>query len=289
MKTIEFTVTEQYDNKEIKSILHNPLGLSSRLVTKLKLSGRIEKNGQHATVREIVTTGDVLTLTLPVEKSDNIVPSDIPIDIIYEDSEILVVNKPAGMPTHPSMHHYTDTLANGVMHHFEGTDFVFRAITRLDSDTSGLVLIAKNRLSANRLCRQMQENKISKTYYALCEGKLNPECGEIEAPIARAGESTIERMVSPDGQYAKTLYRLLEYKNGLSLAEVMPITGRTHQIRVHMAYIGHPLSGDFLYGIEIPNERTKLHCRKLDFTHPETNAKIEFIADIPEDFADKIG
>lgn len=284
MKIIDFTVTEKYSGKEIKSILHNPLGLSSRLVTKLKLSGKIEKNGIHATVRETVICGDTLKLTLPVENSENIIPSDIPLDIIYEDEEILVLNKPAGMPTHPSMHHYSDTLANGVMNHFRDTDFVFRAITRLDSDTSGLVLIAKNRLSADRLCKQMQNSKIAKTYYALCEGKINPECGEIKAPIARAGKSTIERKVSPEGQYAKTIYKLIEYKNGLSLIEVMPITGRTHQIRVHMAHIGFPLSGDFLYGTEIPGERTKLHCRKLEFIHPESGAQCEFTADIPCDF-----
>ncbi len=284
MDKIEIKITDELSDKEIKTILYNHLSLSSKLITKLKSGDGIMLNGEKATVRKTVRTGDTLIITLPEEKSDNIVPNNIPLDIIYEDDDILVLNKPSDMPTHPSFRHYENTLANGVMYYYRDKSFTFRAVNRLDKDTTGLVLIAKNQISANKLNEQLRQKKIEKTYLAICIGNPPNQSGTIEAPIAREKESVIKRTVTPNGQYARTDYSVLAYENGYSLVKVHPKTGRTHQIRVHFSYIGNPLYSDFIYGHEIEGERTRLHCLSLSFTHPVTNQKVEFYAPCPDDF-----
>ena len=284
MDKIQIKITKEQSGKEIKSILFDDLKLSSRLVTELKKDFGIMLNGEKATVRKKVLEGDELILTLPLKKSENIVPNDIPLDIIFEDDDILVINKPSGMPTHPSHGHFENTLANGVMHYFKNSDFTFRAITRLDRDTTGLVLIAKNQISANILCNELKEKQIEKTYLAICMGELPDNSGTIIAPIARVCESVIKREVSKKGQYAETEYSVSAYENGYSLVTLKPKTGRTHQIRVHLSHIGNPIYADFIYGTELSGERTRLHCHKLKFKHPKTGENIELIAPLPNDF-----
>lgn len=284
MKTVEIKITDELSGKEIKSILFNHMKFSSRLVTMLKSGDGIKLNGEHATVRRIVDIGDILTLTLPERKSQNIVPNNIPLDIIYEDSDILLVNKPCGMPTHPSHGHYENTLANAVVYRYRESDFVFRAVNRLDRDTTGIVLIAKNQYCANILCTEIKERKIQKEYLAVCCGSLPSDNGTVEEAIIREDKSIIKRSVSDNGQYARTDYTVLAYKDGYSAVKLIPHTGRTHQIRVHMSYIGAPLFGDFIYGEEIAEERTRLHCHAMEFIHPTTNKRMRFVAPIPDDF-----
>ena len=285
MRKIEFTVTKDLDGTEIKYILYKNLELSSKLIRKLKTyDDGILLNNKKATVREKVHSGDILLLNIRDEASLNIVPNDIPLDIIYEDEDILAVNKPHNMPTHPSQNHYEGTLANGVMNYYKDKDFVFRAVNRLDRDTTGLVLIAKNRYSSELFCRQIRSGDIQKIYLAICHGVPDNTLGEIEAPIKRKQDSVITRIVADDGQYAKTDYEVLKSENGFSLVKLMPKTGRTHQIRVHMSHIGHPLYSDFIYGKEIEGERTRLHCSELTFYHPVKGEMMTLNAPVPDDF-----
>ena len=284
MKTIELKITDELSGKDIKSILFNHLKLSAHLVTKLKKNDGIKLNFEHATVRKIVSSDDILTITLPDENSKNIPPTPIELDIIYEDEDILLVNKPAFMPTHPSIGNYKNTLANAVMYYYKDTNFVFRAVNRLDRDTTGLVLIAKNQYSANILNQQIKKRAIKKEYLAICSGIPENDIGTIEAPIGRIDKSIIKRAVSPDGQYAKTDYEVIGKENGNSLVKLTLHTGRTHQIRVHMAHIGCPLYADFIYGTEIEGERTRLHCHRLEFSHPSTNKTLSFTSPVPDDF-----
>ena len=247
MRKIEFKVSEDLSGKEIKSILYKNLSLSSKLIRKLKTyDDGILLNNKKATVREKVSAGDILLINILDEVSVNIVPNDIPLDVLYEDEDIIAINKPYNMPTHPSQNHYEGTLANGVMNYFKGTDFTFRAINRLDRDTTGVVLVAKNRYSSELFCRQIRNGDMQKTYLAICKGKPEQIKGVIDAPIKRKEDSVITRIVAEDGQSAKTFYEVVKTENGYSLIKLKPKTGRTHQIRVHMAHIGHPLYGDFI-------------------------------------------
>ncbi len=285
MRRIEFTVTKDLEGTEIKYILYKNLALSSKLIRKLKTyDDGIMLNNKKATVREKVLAGDVLLLNIRDGGSLNIVPNDIPLDVIYEDEDILAVNKPYNMPTHPSLNHYEGTLANGVMNYYKDMDFVFRAVNRLDRDTTGIVLIAKNRYSSELFCRQIRNGDIQKTYFAIVKGVPENSKGVIEAPIKRKEDSVITRIVADDGQYAKTDYEVIKSENGLSLVKLTPKTGRTHQIRVHMAHIGHPLFGDFIYGEEVEGERTRLHCGELTFYHPVREEMITLAAPVPDDF-----
>lgn len=281
---LEHTADKSSAGKTVKQIIYEHFSLSSRLVTKLKNCGGIRVNGEVVTVRYILKENDILTLSVDESESSDIEPCDIPIDVIYEDEYILAVNKPKAMPTHPSYKHHNDTLANAVMYRYRSTPFTFRAITRLDEDTSGVVLIAKDANTAQKLSKQMANGKIQKQYLAICDNVPVELCGTIDAPIARDETSVIKRKVSPDGKKAVTEYEVIEkYDNGKCLIRVYPKTGRTHQIRLHLSHIGCPINGDFLYGVQVGNERALLHCEALEFVHPVTGSKTSIKADIPED------
>lgn len=281
------------DGMTVKEFLYDRLNFSTSLVKKLKYAERgILVNGEHATVRRILSSGDTLELCLD-EQSDNIVPTDLPLDIIYEDEHILAVNKPAGMPTHPSHNHYTDTLANAVMHYYAklGEPFVFRAVNRLDADTSGIVLIAKNKHSAHLLSALMQSGGFRKRYTALLHGILEGD-GEIDLPIKRADGSSMLRCVTlPDSKGSKralTRYKVIAHKSDTTLVSAEPVTGRTHQLRVHFSHIGHPIVGDGLYGNAEDDDmsaRLALHCTSLSFTHPFTCAPIDLVSPPPDEFS----
>lgn len=283
MREFTLTIGHNFNGKDIKFILKNHFKLSDSMITRLKSGNGILLNGNKEFVIKKVKTGDFLKITLPQEKSENIVPNDIPLDIIYEDEDILAVNKPADMPTHPSIRHYEGTLANGVMHYYKDIPFTFRAVTRLDRDTSGVVVIAKNAVCADRLSRQLQTGEFRKEYAAVCVGVPKEKSGRIDAPIKRAKEGIITRCIAEDGKRAISDYEVLEEMCGLSLVRLLPHTGRTHQLRLHLAYIGTPIYADFLYGTDIPDERIRLHCRRVAFTHPFTGQPVRLEAPLPED------
>ena len=269
MERIAFIVKDILGNMKISDYMKSKLGFSSSLITKVKYGG-VSLNGETVTMRATVRTGDEIQVAFPKEESENIEPINIPFDILYEDENILAVNKPKDMPTHPSRGNNLPTLANAVVAYM-GENFVFRAINRLDRGTSGIVIIAKNSYSAARLGKAMKERKINKTYIAKISGVPNLKEGRINAPIAREKEGEIKRVVREDGKQAITDYKVTSItSDGNSICEVKLHTGRTHQIRVHMAYIGHPLVGDFLYGVEGENGYS-LTCSEISLPHPITS------------------
>ncbi len=276
MRTFTAVIRAEEENQTVGRILEKHFGVSSRLLAELKRKGGILKNGVPVTVREAVSAGDVVAIRLFEDApSEKIVPENIPLAVLYEDEDILAVEKPKNMPVHPSLYHYTGTLGNAVLYRYRDEPFVFRPITRLDIDTTGIVLIARNRLSAQILSEQMQKGSIQKTYFALLSETPPQKEGLIDAPIGRSGDSIIKREVRSDGKEAVTAYSILrENPDGTCVAEVRPLTGRTHQIRVHMAYIGCPLLYDYLYGTEVAGETLYLHCGRLSFAHPFTGQSL---------------
>lgn len=270
MKKLEYKVSESSSGIKLGDFLRKA-GLSVTLIKKAKF-GNIYVDGEPATVRRILTDGETVTVVLPEEKSEGILPIDIPLNIAYEDEYVLVVDKPTNMPTHPSKGNSLPTLANAVMAK-HGGDFVFRAITRLDRDTSGLVLIAKDRISAAKLSEAMKAGRFFKRYIALVEGMPNPKSGIINAPIRREQADSIKRIVAPDGKNAITEYKVTKLIGENALCDIILHTGRTHQIRVHFSHIGHPLLGDFLYGKKSDNGYF-LRCCEMIFPHPITEETI---------------
>lgn len=265
-------------------------GFSRHILSSMKNSSGncIVLNGERGFGRSVLKEGDRLVVTVPeVESGENIIRTEMDLDILYEDEDILVINKPAGMPVHPSMGNYENTLANGIAWYFsqKGEDFVYRCINRLDRDTTGALILAKNPLSAAVLSIQMKRRQIRRTYLALVDGVL-PESGVVDAPIARMEGSVITREVNFEtGESAVTHYERLAVGRYYSLAELHLETGRTHQIRVHMKYIGHPLPGDYLYHPDYRRiQRQPLHSFQLEFTHPITKEPMLFTAPVPEDF-----
>ena len=265
-------------------------GFSRHILSSMKNSSGncIVLNGERGFGRSVLKEGDRLVVTVPeVESGENIIRTEMDLDIIFEDEDILVINKPAGMPVHPSMGNYENTLANGIAWYFsqKGEDFVYRCINRLDRDTTGALILAKNPLSAAVLSVQMKRRQIRRTYLALVDGVL-PESGVVDAPIARMEGSVITREVNFEtGESAVTHYERLAVGRYYSLAELHLETGRTHQIRVHMKYIGHPLPGDYLYHPDYRRiQRQPLHSFQLEFTHPITKEPMLFTAPVPEDF-----
>lgn len=284
MKRIEYTVPSKHDGNMIKNILRRELGISAAVLTELKKHpDGIVLNGENVYATHKVHDGDIITLTLHDKPSQNIEPAPISLDIIYEDEDILAVNKPRSMPTHPSQNHHCDTLANGVMYYFRNTEFTFRVITRLDKDTSGVVVIAKNKISAAKLTEQMTQGEIRKEYEAICHGSPVDNSGTINAPIARKEGSAIAREVNPGGKTAVTEYEVIARSDSLCHIRLRPITGRTHQIRVHLAYIGTPIYGDDLYGSWAQDEKCRLHCRKVTLAQPLTGKTISLEAPAPGD------
>lgn len=284
-----YVIEKEESNVRISSFLMER-GFSAKNLKDLKKQEKsILRNGVWAYVNEILTEGDVLEVVVKeTESSENIVPVYMPLDIVYEDEDILIINKSGNMPTHPSQNHYEDTLANAVMYYYAHKDanFVFRCLNRLDRETSGLTLIAKNMISGAMLSRMIRERQIEKEYIALVEGMAD-ENGTVNKPIGRVEGSTIERKVDElNGEIAITHYERVSYdeEKNVSTVKLRLETGRTHQIRVHMAYIGHPLLGDGIYNPS--NHQTKrqaLHCGRLAFLHPVTKKQMVFEQIPPED------
>ncbi len=274
MNKITLRIDGEYTGRQIKYILRTGLALSASLTKKIKNQKGIKLNGKDATVVEICREGDLLEIYLPDEKSEGIVPTELPLNIIYEDEYILAVNKPKDMPTHPSIGNFHNTLGNACMYYYRYVPFVFRPVNRLDRDTTGIVIIAKDARVAANLSGQMQNSVFHKTYYAITEGIPSETSGKIDAPISRDENTIIKRKVTPGGQKAITKYKVIDTYENKALLEIELETGRTHQIRVHMSYIGIPLLYDYMYGQEVEGETLFLHCGKVEFLHPGTGEKV---------------
>ena len=249
--------------------------------------GKIKVNSQEETVRYILHSGDKVVVQFPLEKcSDGLIAEDLPLDIVYEDDHVLVINKPAFMNTIPSREHPSGSIANRVAGYYvkQGIASTVHVVTRLDRDTSGIMLIAKHRHVHHLLSEQQKRGEVKRMYVAFVHGHVAPE-GKVEAPIGRRSSSIIEREVREDGQYACTVFkRLHAFEDDYSYVQLRLLTGRTHQIRVHMAHIGHPLLGDDLYGGTLERiSRQALHCRQIKFVHPFTGEQMVFEAELVDD------
>ncbi len=285
-KTIEYIVPAECNEIDTKTFLRRHCGISARTLSKLKRTNLgISRNNELLKTTHILYTGDVVVLSMP-DDINEIKPVKGELDILYEDDYVIVVNKPPLMPVHPTKIHQEDTLANIISYYMssKGESYTFRAINRLDRDTSGCVLMAKDRVCAHSL-----PDTVQKEYVAVCEGVI---CGSgtVDKPIKVMEGRSIQRVVSDEGQRAITHYYPVMSINGNTLTKFILETGRTHQIRCHMSSIGHPLSGDDMYGGSLKHiSRQALHCYKVAFKHPITNEYIEVIADLPSDICSVIG
>lgn len=278
---LEFIIPSEYDGITVEKYLKGVRGMSSRTLRRLKhKTDGIMLNGTHVRTIDIIRDGDRLALSFSDDKPAK--PTDcIKIDIAYEDGEYIVCNKSGDMPTHPSASHSRNTLANGVAAYFsnKGKACAIRPINRLDLDTSGLVVIAKHQFSASLISKNLR-----KTYYALVTGIITSN-GTIEAPIKRRDDDSKYRIVSPDGEYALTSFYPIASSGDTTLVKVILKTGRTHQIRVHFAHIGHPLVGDRLYGnCSDIIDRQCLHCGAIGFYNKISDKNVEVCSYFPEDF-----
>ncbi|MVO98965.1 RluA family pseudouridine synthase [Paenibacillus sp. N10] len=313
---IIYQVPPEEEGFYLKTILHNKLGLSRKLVSRLKQTEQgITVNGRREYISIKVQSGDRIELRMEEEESEDILPQDIPLEILYEDEHLLIVNKEPGMIVHPTHGHYVNTIANGVVHHWKqrGENVRFRPIHRLDQETSGVLAIAKNPYVHQQISEQMIARTIHKEYLALVHGSVAEDKGTIDAPIDRDPEEPHVRIVTPDGYRAVTHYEVVQRYAGLTLVRLMLETGRTHQIRVHMKHLGHPLLGDKMYGAgsgeaaeacdrlrteaegdpsaHLPAaaaagcelSRQALHAYRLAFDHPGTRNRVEFTAPLPAD------
>ena len=284
---LEYKITNLTKYNSIKAILKEEFLMSDRLIAKLKNTSQIYINNKPVYINYIFSIGDILSVNLDFnEDSANIVPTKMELDILYEDESMLILNKPAGIPVHPSMEHYNDSLSNGVKYYFNQISLKrkIRPVNRLDRNTSGIVIFAKNQYIQECLIKQMKTDNFKKEYLALVNGSLSKKEQIISAPISRKENSIIERCVNTNGNEAITIVELLKNFDNYSLIKCILKTGRTHQIRVHMQFIKHSILGDTLYGI--PSNlinRQALHAYRVSFTHPITKENITIIAELPED------
>jgi 23S rRNA pseudouridine1911/1915/1917 synthase len=291
-REVTFTVDEGGERLD-KAISAGVPDLSRAMTQRLIKTGEVTVNGRPSKPSYRVEMGDEILVRVPAEMPEPVLPEDIPLDIIYEDESLLVVNKPAGMVVHPALGHPSGTLVNAVLAHCPqvaevgGLD---RAgiVHRLDKDTSGLILIAKDDAVRAALQRQFKRRQVVKTYLALVEGPMYPREGVIEAPVGRDKRQRKKMAVVRSGRQARTMYRAVEYFDDHTLLEVRPHTGRTHQVRVHLAWLGYPVVGDAVYGHRrqrLLRRRHFLHAARLHFTHPATGEEVEFEAPLPPELS----
>lgn len=287
-RIFEYQISSGEEGRKLGDFLREK-GYSRQLLRQLKeTENGLLRNGQPTFMTIALKNGDRIRVRLleKAEGSEAIMPAPLPFEIVYEDEDLLVINKPADMPIHPSFQNHGNTLADALTWHYQqqGKEFVYRCINRLDRDTTGLLIVARHQLSASILSGMVRKREIHREYLAIVEG-IPPEKGTISAPIGRKEGSAILREVNFEtGEPARTHFTRLETRNGLSLVSLKLETGRTHQIRVHMAYIGCPLIGDYLYYPDHTRiNRQALHSYRLSFLHPITGKALSFTAPLPED------
>ncbi|GGJ95137.1 putative RNA pseudouridine synthase YjbO [Lentibacillus kapialis] len=285
---MKWTITQQHEGLIIRNYLQQTHKMSKRMIKHIiHGGGSIKVNGISRTVKYKLKAGDVVAVTFPEERRGTMmIPEKMPLNILYEDDDILVIDKLPGRAVIPSYVHTSGTIANGVLAHYDenGLSYTFHPVTRLDRNTSGAMLIAKHRWSHSVLSDAQKNGMIDRTYFAMIEGRLPREKGTINAPIGRKDGSIIERTVTEAGKHAVTHYTVLHKFRHHTLVRVTLETGRTHQIRVHFSHAGYPLAGDDLYGGRTDYiDRQALHCHQLSFEHPITDEVMDFSVEIPAD------
>lgn len=289
---LEYIVKKDDNYININQILKNEFNISSRLFSKLVNLKKISINGVITDTRNSIKPKDKITISFDYEEdNENIVSKEMNLDILYEDDWLLIINKPANIAVHPSMLHYDNSLSNGIKFYFDkiGLKKKIRPVNRLDRNTSGIVIFAKNEYIQECLINQMKNNNFKKEYLAIVEGHFDEKSGTINKPIARKENSIIERCVSLNGKESITKYEVLKEFNNYSFIKCILLTGRTHQIRVHLASINHSILGDSLYGKESKLiNRQALHCYNINFIHPIYKNNIKIIAKLPNDMSNLV-
>jgi len=288
VRRLEWKIGPEQEGVRVDTLLRKHLHLSGTVIRRMKwLEDGILVDGLRVNTRFIPRAGQTLSVRLSdPERASGIPPVPGPLEIVYEDPDLVVLNKAPGVPVHQGPGHYGDTVGNFLLYHYdqEGEGADFHPVHRLDRGTSGLLVVAKHPHAQERLKSQLHTGDFRRTYLAVCEGRPDPPAGRIDLPLGPKPGSLIEQTVRPDGKPAATHYRTLQSAEKFSLLRLELETGRTHQIRVHLAALGHPLAGDFLYGRECPEiGRPALHSADLSLLHPITGERLEFSLPLPVD------
>ena len=289
-RNIDYIIDEDSAGLRVEQFLRRKRYSGQNLSEIKRMPKSILVNGVHYYMRQELSKGDHLQVRIcETQNSEKIPPTKLPLDIIYEDEDLLVLNKPAGMPIHPSLNNYTNSMANALAYYFQsqGKPFIFRCCNRLDRDTSGLTIVSKHLVSVSILSDMTKYREVHREYLAIARGSVTPSEGTIQAPLGRKEGTIIERTVDWEhGEDAVTHYKVVKEANGHSLVSLRLETGRTHQIRIHMKYLGYPLIGDYLYNPDMEYmTRQALHSHHMEFTHPITGEHMSFTAPLSEDMA----
>ena len=289
-RNIDYIIDKDSAGLRVEQFLRRKRYSGQNLSEIKRMPKSILVNGVHYYMRQELSTGDHLQVRIcETQNSEKIPPTKLALDIIYEDEDLLVLNKPAGMPIHPSLNNYTNSIANALAYYFQsqGKPFIFRCCNRLDRDTSGLTIVSKHLVSGSILSDMTKYREVHREYLAIARGSVTPSEGTIQAPLGRKDGTIIERTVDWEhGEDAVTHYKVVKEANGHSLVSLRLETGRTHQIRIHMKYLGYPLIGDYLYNPDMEYmTRQALHSHHMEFTHPITGEHMSFTAPLPEDMA----
>lgn len=289
-RNIDYIIDKDSAGLRVEQFLRRKRYSGQNLSEIKRMPKSILVNGVHYYMRQELSKGDHLQVRIcETKNSEKIPPTNLPLDIIYEDEDLLVLNKPAGMPIHPSLNNYTNSMANALAYYFQsqGKPFIFRCCNRLDRDTSGLTIVSKHLVSGSILSDMTKYREVHREYLAIARGSVTPSEGTIQAPLGRKDGTIIERTVDWEhGEDAVTHYKVVKEANGHSLVSLRLETGRTHQIRIHMKYLGYPLIGDYLYNPDMEYmTRQALHSHHMEFTHPITGEHMSFTAPLPEDMA----
>jgi RluA family pseudouridine synthase len=289
-RNIDYIIDKDSAGLRVEQFLRRKRYSGQNLSEIKRMPKSILVNGVHYYMRQELSKGDHLQVRIcETKNSEKIPPTNLPLDIIYEDEDLLVLNKPAGMPIHPSLNNYTNSMANALAYYFQsqGKPFIFRCCNRLDRDTSGLTIVSKHLVSGSILSDMTKYREVHREYLAIARGSVTPSEGTIQAPLGRKEGTIIERTVDWEhGEDAVTHYKVVKEANGHSLVSLRLETGRTHQIRIHMKYLGYPLIGDYLYNPDMEYmTRQALHSHHMEFTHPITGEHMSFTAPLPEDMA----
>ena len=289
-RNIDYIIDEDSAGLRVEQFLRRKRYSGQNLSEIKRMPKSILVNGVHYYMRQELSKGDHLQVRIcETKNSEKIPPTNLPLNIIYEDEDLLVLNKPAGMPIHPSLNNYTNSMANALAYYFQsqGKPFIFRCCNRLERDTSGLTIVSKHLVSGSILSDMTKYREVHREYLAIARGSVTPSEGTIQAPLGRKEGTIIERTVDWEhGEDAVTHYKVVKEANGHSLVSLRLETGRTHQIRIHMKYLGYPLIGDYLYNPDMEYmTRQALHSHHMEFTHPITGEHMSFTAPLPEDMA----